>query len=255
MRILITGICGSWGKEFTKQLKDDHTLIGIDNSEIAVAKFRHEFPGIAIKMATYGDWDYETTPVDMIIHLAAYKHIDICEENAMSCVFNNVVETYCLFDEARRNGVKILFVSTDKAVEPVSTYGMSKALGEKMCIDCGGYIARSGNIIGSNGSVFQIWGNLIENKKPIKITDPEMLRYFLTVEEAVSAVWEGFMDGKKLNIIRGEEMILSDLLGEILVGKGYDYDYTKYPYGVEIIGRKPMEKFQEKLMWDNEEEK
>lgn len=253
MRILVSGICGTWGKEFVRLLKDNQ-IIGYDNNEQAVAQFKHEFPEVEIRLANYGTWDYSKDPVDIIIHLAAYKHIDICEDNAMSCVKNNIVETYQLFQEAKKNNVKILFISTDKAVEPVSTYGMSKAIGERMAWDCNGQVARSGNIIGSNGSVFQIWNNLIKEKKSLKITNPDMLRYFIKVDYAVSESWKGFLDGKRLNIIKGDERKLSDFLGDILESNGYDRDFNKYPYGIEIVGNRPGEKLREKLEWDTEVE-
>jgi FlaA1/EpsC-like NDP-sugar epimerase len=115
-------------------------------------------------------------------------------------------------------------------------------------------VARSGNIIGSNGSVFQIWNQLIKDRKPIKITDPEMMRYFIPVEHAVSEAWRGFLAGKKLNIIKGDERKLSDFLGDILVANGYDFDWKKYPHGTEIIGKRPTEKIREKLLWDTEVE-
>lgn len=255
MRILITGIAGTWGRGFTELLHNEHELLGYDNTEESVAKFKHDYPDVTVRLRNFSKWNFEKDPVDLIIHLAAYKHIDLCEVNPMGCVANNVLETYEMFMEAKRHDVKILFISTDKAVEPVSAYGMSKALGERMCLACGGQVARSGNIIGSNGSVFQIWNDLIAKKQKVKITDPEMMRYFIKVGYAIEESWKGFVEGKKLNIIRGEEKTLADFLGEILVNNGYDYDYTKYPYGVEIVGRRPGEKMREKLVWDNEEEK
>jgi len=252
MKILITGIAGTWGKEFTKQLlAEGHEVLGIDVTEQALAAFQHEYPNIDTLLMDIEDVDFKQLPVDVVIHLAAHKHIDICEKNVFEAVENNVTKTAKLFDNARRNGVKILFVSTDKAVEPASVYGFTKALGEHLAWEAGGQVARSGNIMGSNGSVLTVWDKAIKEHRPINITDPEMTRYFIEIETAVKRVWDGFNAGERLIIVAmGEPTRLGDLLDEVLTLHGFSQE--NYPAGITIAGRRPGEKQHERLTWDNE---
>lgn len=252
MRCIISGCCGSWGREFTKQLlADGHEVIGVDNTEQAVASFRHEFPQVKVKLMNFHELDFRGRKYDVLIHLAAHKHIDICEQNVEEAVRNNVTSTSNLFRNARKNGVRILFISTDKAVEPSSVYGATKMLGEHLAWEACGQVARSGNIIGSNGSVFQIWNKAIANRDKIKLTDPDMMRFFIPIDFAVKTAWEGFLAGRKLILIdSGELKTMGQILDELLARFGYDR--ANYPGGIEITGRRPGEKLVEKLMWDHE---
>lgn len=250
MKIIITGITGTWGQAFTRLLKDEHTLYGIDHNEKAVSEFRHEYPNIQTYLGDFIDYDFEKNPCDLLIHLAAYKHIGICEKNVFACVENNITKTAVLFKNAFRNKVKILFISTDKAVEPINVYGLSKALGERLAREFGGVVARSGNVFASNGSVVQVWEKAIDEKKPIKVTNLEMTRYFIEADDVVKQVWEGYKKGYKLIIPdMGNPISLKELLIKIAKNKGIDLD----TYPVEIIGIRPTEKLSEKLWWDNEE--
>lgn len=250
MKILITGICGTWGKEFTRLLlSKGHKITGVDNTEQAIVSFRHDFPQVEAKLMNFHEIDFGLEKIDVLIHLAAHKHIDICEENVFEAVQNNVIATAKLFQNAQKNNVKILFISTDKAVEPVSVYGFTKALGEHLAWEAGGQVARSGNIIGSNGSVFQIWEKAIKNQEKIRLTDPNMRRFFIKVGYAVKTAWEGFKKGEKLVLINsGELNSMGDILETLLNTRGYTKE--NYPGGIEITGRRPGEKVVEKLEWD-----
>lgn len=253
MKILITGIAGTWGKEFTKQLKDEHEIVGVDNSEIAVANFKKEFPDVEIHMRDFVDFCFVNKGFDMVLHLAAYKHIDLIEKNIVASVENNVSKTAKLFNNAKRSGVRIVFISTDKTVNPVSVYGMTKRLGELLAWENGGQVVRSGNIIGSNGSVVHAWRAAVENNQPLKVTDMAMVRYFIPVDQAIKASWEGIMAGKKLTIIDiGGKRTLGEIINTILGEYGKDLD--NYEPGIEVIGKRPGERLVDEIRWENEDE-
>jgi len=253
MKILITGACGTWGTEFVKQLKDRHEIIGIDNTEKAVADFRRQFPKIKMHLMDFVDWDFEKDNVDVTVHLAAYKHIDLAEVNVDSCISNNITKTSKFFKNANDSGVKILFISTDKAVEPISVYGLSKTLGERLAWQYGGQVARSGNIIGANGSVIHIWRDCVKNELPICVTDMKMKRYFIEVEDAVRISWDGFLKGKKLTIVDvGGKRLLKDIINDVLAESGKTIE--TYKPGIQIIGKRPGERLEDKIRWDDEKD-
>lgn len=251
-KILITGITGTWGRAFTELLKDDHDLIGIDHSEQGVAKFKHDFPGIPVILGNFDDFDFEHHQTDLVIHLAAHKHIGICEKNVYESCLNNVTRTGILFKHARKNKVKILFVSTDKAVEPICVYGSTKMLGEHLAREFGGVVARSGNVIASQGSVMQIWQEAIEKNAPLRLSDPDCERYFILPSAVVAKVWNGYQQGLETIIPdMGEPVRLGDMLDKLLADHGFTRE--TYPGGITISGLSPIEKMHEKLKWDNED--
>ncbi len=254
MKILITGTAGTWGRAFVNHLKDnkEHEIIGIDNTEKAVVEFRRDYPGIKIYLKDFKDWEFAGAGFDLLIHLAAYKHIDEGEKNPIASIDNNVIKTKILFINAKNNGVKILFVSTDKSVEPSSVYGATKFLGERMAQDLGGVVVRSGNIINSSGSVLEIWEECCKQSRPLPVTDLEMVRYFIDVKDAVAESWERFNKGDKLIILNGcKEVILKDFLLDFLKTKGLE-SIADYKPGIKIIGLREGEKLKDKLKWDFE---
>lgn len=252
MKYLITGIVGTWGQEFTKQLlAEGHEIIGVDRDEKTIADFRRKFPQVDIKMMDFANIDFEEVKVDMLIHCAAYKHIDIIEMNTVSAIENNVIKTMKLFENAHRNGVKIGFISTDKACNPISVYGMTKTLGERLAWNYGGQVARSGNIVGSNGSVVHVWRECVKNNLPLTVTDMEMQRYFIQIEDAVSLTLEGFNAGKKLTLVdKGGKLKLGDIINKVLAE--FDYTLETYKPGVNIIGIRQGERLVDHITWDQD---
>jgi len=252
MDVLITGGAGSLGKEFVKYLLElKHRVIVVDNNEWAVAELKNEYPTIKIMLKDFEMWRYDQDPCDVVIHCGAYKHLPLGEENPHDFIENNVVKSGRLFAEAYKNNAEILFISSDKAVEPISTYGFTKALGEKLCAHYNGYIARLGNITSSSGSVIPVWEQAIRENKKIKITDLDMERYCIEAKKAVEQIWQGYLEGKKLIIPdMGKPTKLYDLLCKVLRKHNLNYDSI---YGrIEIIGIRKGEKMKEKLRWDYE---
>lgn len=245
MNILCTGFAGTLGSAFTRYLLEQgHTIIGVDNNEWAVAAFPdHE--RLTKFLGDFGDTT-RMNGFDAVIHCAAYKHVDLGESNTVRFCDNNIAKSSKLFDMAQGSDAKILLISTDKAVEPISTYGFTKALCERLCWHWGGQVARLGNILSSNGSVIPLWEKQIADKEPITITDPAMTRYVIEADEAVKQIWDGFLRGDTLIIPEmGEPKPLLSILDEVLLAHGEPLDHP-----TKIIGLRPGEKMHEKLKWD-----
>lgn len=250
--ILITGGAGSLGKEFVRYLSnipEKPKLVIIDNNEWAIAEFRSEFPDID---AHLGDIRLLQTLANfsVVIHCAAYKHIELGEENVMSFIENNLLATMDLYKALAGRTNRILYISTDKAVEPTSTYGFTKALAERLTWEVGGQVARCGNFLMSSGSVIPIWEKQIAEKKPLTITNPKMRRYVIEMPDAVEQIWKGFTENKSLIIPSMKEMSVLELLAEVLNRHGLNL--AEYKPGIIDIGKRPGEKVREKLKWSNE---
>lgn len=280
-QIIITGGAGSLGRAFVKYLleqrvKSDpyegidlhgtedeehlhaleevnrmYDVTVIDSNEWAIAEMRSLHP-----TATYWLGDFVDYPLtgseDVIIHAAAYKHVDLGESNVSSFITNNITKTAKFYEQTKHTLARVLYISTDKAVEPISAYGATKYLAEVLSRQSGGAVARLGNLLDSSGSVIPTWEHQIKEGLPITITDERMTRYMIDVDDAVNQIWSQFLEGRKLIIPEmGEPVRLLDLMAEVLKRHGYEKasDYTP---GVQVIGMRPGEKLHEKLIWDHE---
>jgi len=247
--ILITGCAGTLGKEFIRQLKDED-VIGIDNNEWAMAELQKEFPEVKLILDDFAEWKFDQDPCDTVIHTAAYKHVNLGEENPNSFIDNNIIKTRKFFAEAYKNGADIVFISTDKAVEPCSLYGFSKAIGESLARFYGGKVVRLGNLLNSSGSVIPVWEKCIAENKPLPVTDPQMTRYVIEVEDAVKQILENLNNHCDLFIPdMGQPIKLQGLVKNVL--QKHNKMTSSYP--IEIIGMRPGEKKHEKLRWEHEE--
>ncbi|MHB8482780.1 MAG: polysaccharide biosynthesis protein [Nitrospiria bacterium] len=246
--ILITGGAGSLGKEFVRLLHKDKRLTVVDNSEWACAELRQEFPDVEIVLADFNGDDYNKA-FNYVIHCAAYKHVDLAEDNVSAIIANNLTATAEFYRELLCN--KVLYISTDKAVEPISVYGASKMIIERLTWSMGGSVARCGNFLGSSGSVIPVWEKAIREGKPIPVTDEKMVRFVSDPKKAVKEIWTDFLAGKTLIIPSTREVRLMDLLTEVL-RKHKFMNPGAYVPGVRVIGVRPGEKLVEKLRWDYE---
>lgn len=246
MTILITGCAGTLGRAFTKYLQKEHEIIGIDNSEIGLVEYKADFPNVTVKLEDFDEWKFDQDPVDLVIHCAAYKHVSLGEENVNAFIDNNIIKTRRLFAEAYKAGADILFISTDKAVEPINLYGYTKAIGEYLCKTYDGYLARSGNLLNSTGSVIPLWEKALSEGKPLPITDIRMKRFVVEADEAVRQIWEGYQAGQRLILVDCEERGIGEILDEVLEKHGLEKTEL-----IEI-GIQPGEKIQEKMRWSHE---
>lgn len=237
--MIITGAGGTLGREFVRQLDNS---IAVDNNEWSLAEMR--------------DWNCQRILDDFmeidpdgkeIIHCAAYKHVDLCEKNAESCWYNNVVKTKELLFRASKEAKDFVFISTDKAVDPASVYGRSKKEIEDYIKEIGfGKIVRMGNIYGSSGSVIPLWEKQIADNQPLTITDPTMTRYFISVQDAVRSILGLYKLAKPGQIIiplLDEPITLNELKNRILKLHHLSEDYPCI-----ITGPRPGEKHDEILL-------
>lgn len=202
-RILITGGCGFLGRYLIKGLLEKYRnieIITLSRNENNVMKTitlcnDERLRPIIGDIKDIDSVKYALKDVNIVMHLAAMKHIDLCEANPSEAININVNGTKNLLDNFK--GKKFIAMSTDKAVEPLGCYGATKLLMEKLVLEKARSdssrkysIVRSGNIFGSSGSVIEKWQQQIKNNNRITLTDPEMTRFFTDVDSLV-----GFMIG------------------------------------------------------------
>ena len=186
---------GSKNKEQFKY--DDISVLSRNETEQYKLKIKY---GSALNLLIGDVRDYEVTHksmdgVDAVIHAAAIKHIDVAEKNPFEAIKTNIQGTQNVLRAAMSQNVRRLInISTDKTCNPNSTYGATKLIGERLTTaiaidgDLDYSTCRFGNILGSNGSVFQLWKNLARDKRPIPITSLEMTRFFITIEKSARFV-------------------------------------------------------------------
>lgn len=253
-RVLITGAAGSIGGELVRHLHRQNKIYGLDINESGLADLISDYK----IWGRVGDIRNERTVSDIfsdfqpqiVFHAAAYKRVETMEYVPEEAIATNVNGTQNVLHYSKVYPVeKFVFISSDKAVNPTSIMGSTKALGEKLTKNSGkGYIVvRFGNVLGSQGSLTQIWQKQIDRGEPIAVTDSRMERYFMTPEQAINLVikaskigiggeiicWEM---GKKVNIYELAKKIISEL------GQGE----------IKIIGIRPGETLTEEIMTEEE---
>ncbi len=278
-RVLITGAGGSIGSELARQLLSGGAeriyLFGHgENSIVNIYRELHvlqnegvgEKASIVPIIGDMKDREYvryiiSHTHADVIFHCAAYKHVPMMEENPVASIENNVFGTKNLLDASLEFGVeRFVLISTDKAVEPVSVYGVSKMLCEKMLLEASAktktsqsfMFVRFGNVLGSRGSILPIFKDQINNGGPVTVTDPEMVRFFMTIPEACSLVLQTGgvgKNGKSYLLDMGDPIKILDLAEQLIKFSGLE------PYRdmeIKFIGVRPGERLYEPL-WLEEE--
>ena len=229
--ILITGGTGSIGMGLAKQLiKYNPKEIRIfSNDENSIFEAKENLGGNHIYKFMVGDvrdkdrLNLAIRNVDIVYHTAAMKHIEICEENPFDAVKTNVVGTSNVLESSIIEGIeKFVFISTDKATNPTSTLGGSKLLAERLTLDAGTYsgkgktkfsIVRFGNVLGSRGSVFQIFQKQIKMKKPLTVTDKNMTRFIMSISDAASMILHvtKILSGGEIYILKMPSIRIEDL--------------------------------------------
>ena len=261
-RILITGGTGSWGQTLTRMLLERFNpkeIVIFSRGELQQVLMQRKFQNAKIKYIIGDVRDYEavnfaTKHVDYVFHMAALKHVPICEDQPQEAIKTNIIGTNNIVNACILNGVKkVIDVSTDKAVEPINLYGMTKSVGEKVIIQANDLTehtkfvcVRGGNVMGSNGSVIPYFIEQINAGGPITITDLRMTRFFLTLEEAISLLFRAAEDS-----VGGETFVMNmpacyiTEVAEILMEEYGKVDITE-------IGGRPGEKLDEMLISKHE---
>jgi len=263
MRVLITGGCGTVGSALAKELiKKKYIVCVYDHSEDSLFKLGQEFKKNNLKnyrlmlgdVRDYDRLNRALVGVDLVFHCAALKHVEISEINPVEAIKTNIEAiSNLIISSIEQNVQKVLFTSSDKAVNPSSTMGVTKLMGEKLITSANTQVGngrtrfatvRFGNILNSNGSVFTIFQKQIKAKKPLTITSKEMTRYFITLGQAVKIC---LFASKEM--VGGEIFVSSMPATDILsLAKAISVNQVSY----EIIGLKPGEKLYEELLTEVE---
>ena len=255
--ILVTGGAGSVGAVLVKKiLQYPVTQVRIiDIDEHALFKLKRLISDNRIRLLLGNITDKERIEmagqdVDIVIHAAAIKNIEISEYNPIETIDVNINGTINMIKMAMKNTPKkFLNVSTDKAVNSSTIYGATKLITERITSWAGIHLnpptkfasVRFGNVIESRGNVFEVWNDELEGKQPLSITDPEMERYFFHVEEAADFILNclPLIDGGEVFVPKMKNYKIKDLAKKI--SKNY-----------KIIGIRRGEKMNEALMTDEE---
>jgi FlaA1/EpsC-like NDP-sugar epimerase len=272
--VLVTGAGGSIGAELCRQIArvGPTRLVLVDNGEPGLFEIERElvdergFHATAAILADAGNQTkmrqiFEKYRPAVVFHAAAYKHVPLMEANPLEAVRNNTLATRTVADIAVEFGAKrFVLVSTDKAVNPKTVMGQSKALCEWI-VEAWGHRedtgtrfcgVRFGNVLGSSGSVIPIFRRQIARGGPLTVTHPEMTRYFMTIPEAVQLVIQAGAIGGRGQVYvldMGEPVRIVDLADTMIRLSGKE---PARDIAVEFVGARPGEKLHEEL-WSEDE--
>jgi FlaA1/EpsC-like NDP-sugar epimerase len=237
---LITGGTGTIGRCMAKSLKGyDVTIFSRGEQRQAEMKAKHpEFNYIIGDIRDSSGVYKAIKGQDYCFHLAALKHIDICEQNAREAIMTNVQGSLNVINACILNGCKLINMSSDKAVNPGSVYGRTKSLIEAVVLQAGFTNIRSGNILWSNGSVLNIWLDQIREKNEISITSMDMTRFFISPQTIVDFILSK-MDDPGTHTVPMDAYKLIDLASAFI--QKYGNDKTK----IKVTGLRLGERLHE----------
>lgn len=284
-RVLITGAGGSIGSELARQLLSGgaERLFLFGHGENSIYQIDRELrllqdggvgekativPVIGdMKNRDYMHYIIKQLRCDVVFHTAAYKHVPLMEENPVAVIENNVFGTANLLSACIESAVtRFVLISTDKAVDPVSVYGVSKMLCEQMVMQAAATVqsdndsldprsymfVRFGNVLGSRGSILPLFIDQIRKGGPVTVTDPAMVRYFMTIPEACSLVLKtGGVgnNGESYLLDMGEPVKIVEVAEQLIRFMGYK---PNIDIPITFIGARPGERLDEPL-WSAKE--
>lgn len=270
--VLVTGGGGSIGSELCRQIASHRPklLVILDIYENNVYDIQQElktrYPELKLKVLIASvrntnriNWIFQQYKPDIVYHAAAHKHVPLMEDSPNEAVKNNVFGTWKTVQAAAFYGVKkFVLISTDKAVNPTNIMGASKRICEMIIqtfnnhYDTEFVAVRFGNVLGSNGSVIPLFKKQIIAGGPVTVTHPDIIRYFMTIPEAVSLVLQAgaYAKGGEIFVLdMGEPVKILDLAENLIRLSGYRVGED---IKVEFTGLRPGEKLYEELLMDEE---
>lgn len=253
--ILITGGTGTLGHELVKRLLPHRprNIVVYSRGEIKQVAMKAVFPHLTYRLGAVenrSSLERALIGAETVFHLAASKHADLAEKDPFQAVMSNVIGSMNVVELSIKYGVEqVVGISTDKAVEPNNVYGMTKKLMERLFMTTNRhglptkfFITRFGNIFGSAGSVVEKWHQDSMDGKKLRVSNPEMARFFFSVGDAVDLIFEALTDGDC-------ECVYSTRMPALLISDLADVMQT---VGVEVMGNRGGEKVHECLITTDE---
>ena len=270
--VMVTGGGGSIGSELCRQIAKSNPkqLIIFDiyenNAYDIQMELQRAYPELnlvtligSVRNTARVDYVLNTYRPELVFHAAAHKHVPLMEDSPNEAIKNNVFGTYKMAKAAAAHGVKrFVLISTDKAVNPTNIMGASKRLCEMVVqmmnrqSETEFVAVRFGNVLGSNGSVIPLFKKQIEAGGPVTVTDPRIIRYFMTIPEAVSLVLQAgyYAKGGEIFVLdMGEPVKIDDMARNLIRLSGFEPDVD---IAVEYTGLRPGEKLYEELLMKEE---
>lgn len=270
--VMVTGGGGSIGSELCRQIASacPKQLIILDiyenNAYDLQIELQKNYPELKLDVVIASVRDrrrihdvFQKFHPDVVYHAAAHKHVPLMEANPWEAIKNNVLGTDIVADEANKSNVrKFVMISTDKAVRPTNIMGASKRICEMIiqnysrCSKTEYAVVRFGNVLGSNGSVVPLFKKQIAEGGPVTVTHPDIIRYFMTIPEAVGLVLQAgaFARGGEIFILdMGEPVKILDMAKHLIRLSGHIPDVD---IRIEFTGLRPGEKLYEELLMDEE---
>jgi FlaA1/EpsC-like NDP-sugar epimerase len=273
-KVLITGAGGSIGSELCRQVcrygpesvilyeRAESPLFEIELELKENFKYTKVIPRLAdILDLQQLDKTFHQEQPQVVFHAAAYKHVPMLELQPWEAVVNNILGTHNVIEKAREFQVeKFVFVSTDKAVRPVSVMGASKRLAEMLVQAQNGctptntlfITVRFGNVVGSVGSVVPLFKKQIEKGGPVTVTHQDITRYFMTIPEACQLILQAGamgMGGEIFILDMGTPIRIADMARDLIRLSGFE---PGVDIKIDFIGLRPGEKLKEELITDGE---
>ena len=270
--VLVTGGGGSIGSELCRQIAGHKPaqLIIVDIYENNAYDIQQELKAAhpdlnlvvliaSVRNTSRISWIFETYHPDIVYHAAAHKHVPLMEDSPCEAVKNNVFGTWKTAMAAAQNGTeRFVMISTDKAVNPTSIMGATKRICEMIIqtfnnhYDTNFVAVRFGNVLGSNGSVIPLFRKQIAAGGPVTVTDPNIIRYFMTIPEAVSLVLQAgaYAKGGEIFVLdMGEPVRILDLAENLIRLSGYRVGED---IEIRFTGLRPGEKLYEEMLMSEE---
>ncbi len=263
--ILVTGGTGSWGSFFVKYVLEKYDVKQIrvysrgEHKQVNLKRELNNNPKVKFIIGDVRDLnrlEVSSQGVDYIFHMAALKHVPVCEENAYETIATNVDGTKNVVLAAIKNKVKkVVYISTDKAVDPCNIYGISKAAAEKLIVNANKETShtsfvcvRAGNVIGTEGSVFPLFREQLLRVNKISVTDRSMTRFFIALKDAISLVLKAteMGHGGEIFVLKMKSIGIMDIVDVMKMRFGNDKTE------IVDIGIRPGEKIHENLISRNE---
>lgn len=272
-RILVTGACGTIGRELVHQLLIRYKieeLVALDNNESDLFFLEQQFadhPEASFFLADVRDRNKLTNKmqgIDIVFHAAAFKHVIFCERSPFEAVQTNIIGVQNIIAAAIDQKVeRVIFTSSDKAVNPTNVMGTSKLMGERLMTAANSNLkgagpifssTRFGNVLGSRGSVIPIFREQIKNGGPVTLTDPSMTRFIMSIADAVRLVIDSasLACGGEVFITKMKAISIEGLARVMIEKLAPTFGHRPEDIELKLIGVKPGEKMYEELL--NQEE-